>query len=354
MGSLSALSVGLAILALGILIIVHEGGHFLIARLSGMRVDRFSIGFGPKLWSFKRGDTVYQIAMIPLGGFVQIAGLNPGEENISADDPRAYPNRPVYQRLATIFAGPGTNYLFAAIVMVFVYLVFGVPVPGKSPLVGGLREGKPAAAAGLQLGDELVAIDGNKVTSIDQVAPLINGSQGRPVHIDLLRDGQPKSVDVKAEKDGNDWRIGIEIAPKEEYVKAGVGKAVVEGLRFPYDYSRFILHGFGEIFAGRQKAEFSGPIGIVKVMKRQIALGFKNTLAIIAIISVYLGLFNLLPLPALDGGRIVFLAWEAISRKRVNQKIEQSVHMVGMFVLLAFILYVTIGNDLGLAKLFHR
>src|SRR5690348_4500315 len=95
----------LAILALGILIIVHEGGHFLIARLSGMRVDRFSIGFGPTLLSFKRGETIYQIALIPLGGFVQIAGLNPGEEGIAADDPRAYPNRPVLQRLATIFAG---------------------------------------------------------------------------------------------------------------------------------------------------------------------------------------------------------------------------------------------------------
>src|SRR6478609_6327424 len=132
----------LAILALGLLIIVHEGGHFLIARLSGMRVDRFSIGFGPQLFSFKRGDTTYQIAAIPLGGFVQIAGLNPGEENIATDDPRAYPNRPAWQRFATIFAGPGTNYLFAAVLMCVIYLIFGVPQPGKTPLVGGLRDGK--------------------------------------------------------------------------------------------------------------------------------------------------------------------------------------------------------------------
>src|SRR6476469_5185352 len=112
----------LAILALGLLIIVHEGGHFAIARLSGMRVDRFSIGFGPRLFSFQRGETQFQIALIPLGGFVQIAGLNPGEEGIAADDPRAYPNRPVWQRLATIFAGPGTNYIFPALVMVCFYL----------------------------------------------------------------------------------------------------------------------------------------------------------------------------------------------------------------------------------------
>jgi regulator of sigma E protease len=355
MGLLSSpLAILLAVLALGILIIVHEGGHFLVARLSGMRVDRFSIGFGPRLISFKRGETTYQIAAIPLGGFVQIAGLNPGEEGLAVDDPRAYPNRPVWQRLLTIFAGPGTNYLFAAVLMVGVYLAYGVPVPGRAPQVAGLRDGKPAAAAGLQPGDEMVAIDGHKLTEVGQVAPLISGSQGNPVTIDILRDGQAKSITVKPEKDGNDYRIGIEIQPKEEFVKASFGKTVVEGLRFPYDYSRFILHGFGEIFAGRQKAEFSGPIGIVKVMKRQIANGMKSTLLVIAIISVYLGLFNLLPLPALDGGRIVFLALEAISRRRVNQRVEQTVHMVGMFVLLGFLVYVTIGNDLGLAKLFRH
>ena len=346
--------IALAILALGILIIVHEGGHFLVARLSGMRVDRFSIGFGPKLFSFKRGETIYQIAAIPLGGFVQIAGLNPGEEGLAADDPRSYPNRPVWQRLATIFAGPGTNYLFAALLMVLVYVAYGVPIPGKAPLVGGLVSGKPAAAAGLQPGDELVAVDGKQITDFNQVAPAINASQGREIAIDLMREGKPMTVKVTPAKDGNDYRIGIEIAPKEEYAPAPLGRCVVEGLRFPYDYSRFILHGFGEIFAGRQKAEFSGPIGIVKVMKRQIALGFKNTLAIIAIISVYLGLFNLLPLPALDGGRMVFLFWELLSRRRVNQKIEATVHMVGMFVLLGFIVWVTIGNDLGLAKLFKH
>jgi regulator of sigma E protease len=348
------LTVVIAILALGILIIVHEGGHFLIARLSGMRVDRFSIGFGPRLVAFTRGDTTYQIALIPLGGFVQIAGLNPGEENISTDDPRAYPNRPVWQRLATIFAGPGTNYLFAAILMVCVYLIFGVPVPGTAPRVDGVRDGKPAQSAGLQPGDELIAIDGKKVTAVDQVAPLISGSGGKPVAIAVLRDGQSKTLTVTPEKEGNDYRIGIEIGAKEEFAKASVGKCIVEGMRFPYDYSRFILHGFGEIFAGRQKAEFSGPIGIVGVMKRQIARGPKHTLWIIAVISVYLGLFNLLPLPALDGGRIVFLAWEAVSRRRVNQRVEQSVHMVGMFVLLAFLVYVTFLNDLGFKNLFHR
>jgi regulator of sigma E protease len=347
-------TIALAILALGVLIIVHEGGHFLIARLSGMRVDRFSIGFGPTLLSFKRGETIYQIAAIPLGGFVQIAGLNPGEEGIATDDPRAYPNRPAWQRLATIFAGPGTNYVFAALIMILSCLAWGVPVSGKAPMVGAIHEGKPAAAAGFQLGDEIVSIDGKPVTETGQVSPLINASQGRPVTVQLLRDGQPKSLVVKPAKDHDDYRIGIEVWPKEETVAASVGECVKYGLMFPINYSRFILHGFGEIFAGRQKAEFSGPIGIIKVMQRQISQGAKNALSIIAIISVYLGLFNLLPLPALDGGRLVFLGWELISRRKVNQMIEQRIHMVGMVVLLGFLVYVTIGNDLGVAKLFKH
>jgi regulator of sigma E protease len=344
----------LAIVALGVLIIVHEGGHFLIARLSGMRVDRFSIGFGPTLLSFKRGETIYQIAWIPLGGFVQIAGLNPGEEGIAADDPRAYPNRPTWQRFATIFAGPGTNYIFAAVVMVGFYMIWGVPIDGKTPLVGGITGGKPAATAGIELGDEIVAINGKKITEVQQVSPTVNASNGEPVKIEIVRGGQPKTFLVKPDKVGNDWRIGIEIWPKEEYAPAPVGQTVKEGLLFPVRYSAFILHGFREIFAGRQKAEFSGPVGIVKVMQRQIAQGWKNALQIIAIISVYLGLFNLLPLPALDGGRLAFLSWELISRRRVNQRVEQTIHMVGMVVLLGFLVWVTTIHDLHLGNIFHK
>jgi regulator of sigma E protease len=344
----------LAIVALGVLIIVHEGGHFLIARLSGMRVDRFSIGFGPTLLSFKRGETIYQIAWIPLGGFVQIAGLNPGEEGISADDPRAYPNRPTWQRFATIFAGPATNYVFAAVVMTLFYLVWGVPVEGKIPMVGSIKDGKPAATAGMEPGDEIMAINGKKITDTSQVSPAIDGSKGEAVTVDVMRAGKPKTFTVKPEKVDSKWLIGIELWPKEEYAPAPVGQTLKEGVMFPVRYSAFILHGFREIFAGRQKAEFSGPVGIVKVMKQQIAQGWKNALQIVAIISVYLGLFNLLPLPALDGGRLAFLSWELVSRRRVNQRVEQSIHMVGMVVLLGFLVWVTARHDLKIGELLHK
>lgn len=332
---------------------IHEGGHFIVARLSNMRVDRFSIGFGPAIVSFKRGETIYQISAIPLGGFVQIAGLNPEEKDLAPDDPRSYLNRPVYQRLLTIFAGPATNYLFAAFLMAFIYLVWGVAVPGNMPVVGGLAEGKPAIAAGLKMGDEIVSIGDKAVKNMNDVAPIIDASQGQPVRIVVIRETTQKTFEITPVKDGARWRIGIEIWPKLTRERQPLGASVLAGLRWPYDQTINIFYGFAEIFKGKQKAEFAGPIGIVKVMKGQIAKGADWALTIMAIISVYLGLFNLLPLPALDGGRLVFLAYEGITRHRVNQRFEQMVHLTGMILLLGFLVYVTLGNDLGLARLFR-
>ncbi|MSP60741.1 MAG: PDZ domain-containing protein [Myxococcales bacterium] len=345
--------IALAIAGLCVLIVVHEGGHFIVARLCGMRVDRFSVGFGPALIKFKRGETIYQISAIPLGGFVQIAGLNPGDDGIAADDPRAYPNRPVYQRMATIFAGPGTNYLFAAITMVIVYMVVGTEVPGKLPMVAEVMEGKPAAAAGLQIGDELVVVDGKKIANMDEVSPILNATQGRAVEIVVTRNAESKTVTVKPEKDGERWRIGIAMAPRQVYAKVPAKEAILAGLKFPYEYTTFILHGFAQIFQGKQKAEFSGPVGIVRQMKGELARGPADGFRVLAIISVYLGLFNLLPLPALDGGRLVFLGVEGLSRRRVNQRVESMVHLVGMAMLLCFMLYITVMKDFGLGKIFQ-
>ena len=347
-------SILLAILALGVLIIIHEGGHFLVARLSGMRVDRFSIGFGPKLWSFKRGETVYQIAAIPLGGFVQIAGLNPGEEGLEPNDPRAFPNRPVYQRLATIFAGPGTNYLFAAIMMIGIYLLWGVPAAGRTPVVDGVIEGKPAAAAGFQEGDELVSIGGKKVADTTEVAPLISASKGAPIDVEVLRSGKPTTLHVTAAKDGEEYRIGIQIGGREIWEDAPVGTRIKEALLYPLQYSKFVLQ---TLFVGGFKQvirEGSGPIGIVKAMRKQIVQGTRHAVMMIAAISIYLGLFNLLPLPGLDGGRLAFLGWEAISRRKVNQRMEQTVHMVGVLALLFLIVVITFKNDLHFGQWFHR
>ncbi len=343
----------LAILALGILIIVHEGGHFLMARLSGMRVDRFSIGFGPKLFSFKRGETVFQIAAIPLGGFVQIAGLNPGEEGISADDPRAYPNRPVWQRLATIFAGPATNYLFAALLLIGVFLKWGVPTPGKAPVIGEVMEGRPAAA-GFEPEDEIVSIDGKPVHDTKEVQTAVNASQGHEMAVEILRNDKPRTIKVAAQKDGNDYHIGVGLDVTTKWEQMSTGARISSALTFPFGYSRFVMETLVSGGVKQIWKQGSGPPGIIKEIKKRIEHGPKQALMIIAMISIYLGLFNLLPLPGLDGGRLVFLGWEAVSRRRVNQRVEQTVHMVGVLMLLALIIVVSLKNDFHIGSWFHK
>lgn len=329
----------LAILALGLLVIVHEGGHFLLARLSGMRVDVFSIGFGPSLWRFTRGETTYQIAAVPLGGYVQIAGMNPGED-IEPDDDRAYPNRPAWQRLLTIFAGPGINYLFAALVFVGLNLAYGVRVPGKGAVVTQVAQGKPAAAAGVQPGDELLSVDGTPVHTPRDVTEAVMRSGGKTMTLKLSRDDAEKALQVTPLREGELWRIGIGVEPMAERKHLGAWPAVKDGLLWPAGLTMATLQQLNEGIRGRTKLEFGGPVEIVDQMKSRIKKGFVAGLEMVAFISTMLGLFNLLPFPALDGGRLIFLGWEIISRRPVNQRVEQWVHTAGMVILVPLIIFL--------------
>lgn len=330
----------LAVVLLGILVIVHETGHFVVARLSKMRVDLFSIGFGPPLWRVTRGETSYQIAAVPLGGFVQIAGLNPGEE-IDPEDPRAYPNRPVWQRLLTIFAGPGINYVFAALMMIGLNLAAGVPVAGhKGAVVGELDKDRPAAQAGMQYGDEIVAINGKHVATSEHVTQMVTGSQGQPVSIEVLREGQPKTFQVKPfwDESRKTWRVGIAISPRGERKHLGAWPAIEDGLIAPLTLTWYNAQMIWAGLHGKKNLEFKGPIGIVTEIKKSINRGWVQTLELVAFLSTLLGFFNLLPFPALDGGRLVFLGWEVVTRRPVNPRVEQWVHTVGIVVLLCLML----------------
>jgi len=348
------MAIVLAVVALSALIVVHEGGHYLVARWSGMRVDRFSIGFGPPIVTFQRGETEFQVCWILFGGYVQIAGLNPHEEGLDPNDPRSYPNRPVWQRIATIFAGPGTNYVFAALLMVLVFVSFGMPLPKGLPMVLGFSEASPAKEAGIQLQDEVVSVDGKSVKNTAEISPIVNGSGGRPLEVVVMRGGDTQRLQVTPHKVGERWLIGILIEPREEWTHTSLAEEVRAGLIYPIDRTEIVFAQFAQIFKGKQEAKFSGPLGIVGELKRQILRGPAEGLSMAAFISVLLGIFNLFPLPALDGGRLVFLALEAASRRKINQRVEATVHMVGMLALLSFILYVTVANDMGVARLFKH
>lgn len=334
------LSIVIAIVGLGLLVVLHEGGHFLAARLCGMRVERFSIGFGPTLIGFKRGETTFQIAPIPLGGFVQITGLNPNEE-FDRNDPFVYPNRPHWMRLFTIVAGPLANFLTAVVVMMFVFTILGVPLPSKTERVVDVRADSAASAAGLQAGDVIAEANGEAITADHTIRDQIKKTGGGPQVLKIVRDGKPLTVTVTPrQQPTGEFLIGVQI-DHYDLTALPFGAAAKEAVLYPVDKSKIILVGLYNMITGKEKAELSGPIGITREIARAANRSVWDYFGIIAMLSVYLGLFNLLPLPALDGGRALFLGLEALLRKRINPRIEATVHTVGLVVLLGVLLLVS-------------
>jgi regulator of sigma E protease len=338
------MSILVAIIGLGLLIVLHEGGHFVVARLCGMRVERFSIGFGPTLLGFKRGGTTFQIAPIPLGGFVQITGLNPSEE-FDHSDPHVYPNRPRWMRLATILAGPAANYLTAFVLMLVVLLGFGMP--SKTQKIIEPVPGRPAATAGLAAGDVLVEANGQPVNAERPISEVIQAGHGAPVSIKVLRAGQPRTFVVTPDAKSGVYQVGIQIGAIDERTPVSIGLALKEAVIYPYYTSVGILGGLYDMVRGKVHADLSGPIGITKQIAKAADRGAVDFLGMLILLSVYLGLFNLLPLPALDGGRALFLGIESVTRKRVNPRIEAAVHTAGFVLLLGVLVIVSVTDIIG-------
>lgn len=339
----------LAILALGFLIVVHEGGHYFVARWCGMRVERFSIGFGPGIFKrqSKKTGTIFQLAPIPFGGFVEIKGMNIAEE-VDADDRFAYPNRPAWQRFITIFAGPATNYLSAIVLAFGLYTCHGME--GSTYHVE-LIQADSDAATKLQQGDHIVKVDG-----VEQYGPTTEALRqavakkaGAPVNLTIERDGKridvsitPKKV-MEKDKDGVEkpaFRMGI--VQQADLVDVGFVHAAGAALVYPIDQTKLIVGGLADIITGKEKADPGGPIRMVDEFKKAFSSGLVNGIRLLMVLSVYLGLFNLFPLPALDGGRLVFLGYEMVTRRRANPKIEATVHMGGIMVLAVIMVLVTL------------
>jgi regulator of sigma E protease len=343
----------LAILALGFLIVVHEAGHYFVARWCKMRVERFSIGFGPGILKRRaKNGTVFQLAPIPFGGFVEIRGMNIAED-VDPDDTHAYPNRPAWQRFLTILAGPATNYISAMFLVFGLYMCQGEP--GNTYYVQALSKGYDAMGK-LEPGDRIVAVDGKRMYAPDTIAlsEAVNAKAGAPVTITVLRQGvravtvtiQPK---VRKDDKGNDVKTKdgkpvymLGIAQAADVVDVGVFKAGKDALVYPVEQTKLILGGLRDIFVGKEDADPGGPIRIVGEFKAAFSRGLPYGIRLLMMLSVYLGLFNLFPLPALDGGRLVFLGYEMVTRRRANPKIETMVHMAGIMVLMIVMILVTL------------
>jgi regulator of sigma E protease len=331
----------IAILGLAVLMIVHEGGHYLAARRYGMRVVRFSIGFGPTLWRHKpkESPTIYQVALIPFLAYVQIAGMNPYEET-DPNDSGSYANASLWARAVTIAAGPLTNYFFASVLIFLGLLVGGRDVVDETSMRVMVEPG-PAMTAGVQSGDRVVAADDQPIHGWEELKKAIGSHPGEPVDLTLERHGQilHKVVTPGAKGDKDEGLIHVRAPSHHERVGVvdAARASVIEPPVFVYENLREI----GRVITGKSKLQVSGPVGIVKETARQAKMGLGVLCQGLGMLSAYLGAFNLLPFPALDGGRLLFLGAEAVSRRRPDAKIEARVHAVGLLMLLTLIACVT-------------
>ncbi|MCX5732298.1 MAG: M50 family metallopeptidase [Deltaproteobacteria bacterium] len=348
------LSIALAILAFGLLIVIHELGHYLAARWSGMRVERFSVGFGPVIWSRRRGDTEWAVSAVPLGGYVKIAGMAPGEE-IAADDRSAYSHQPAWRRFLVILAGPAMNYLLAVVLAAGLIATLGLREPDSTSTLGDIIGGGAAERAGLRPGDRIVGAAGAPVADWMALVQAVRAHPGQDLPLVVERAGSPAGsppveMTIRPDDSGGIGKAGI--APSLRAVRAGPIDAVGMAFQKTNDKAGEILGGLGQVVTRKQKAELQGPLGIAQEMTRSARAGAAPFLMMVWLISLMLAIFNFLPLPALDGGRLVFLVYEIVLRRPVNQRAEAVIHTVGFLALLGLLLGVTVFGDLP--RLFRR
>jgi regulator of sigma E protease len=335
----------IGILGLAVLMIVHESGHLLAARAFGMRVIKFSIGFGPALWRWQpRGsETVYQVALIPFLAYVQIAGMNPLEE-VDPDDKGSYANASLIGRITAIFAGPLANYLFASVFFFATFMISGQLVATTKVEV---MPNTPAKRADLRDGDKIVSIDGAAINDWEQMREVILKNPNKPLVVGVQREGREVKITItpepKAERGGG--QIGVK--PVMTKVPMATKEAATRSVIEPARVVQMLVVSLARIITGKDKPQLTGPVGIVREVGKAAERSWAEYLYLLGLLSAYLGGFNLVPFPALDGGRLMFLGYEAVTRRRPNARVEAHVHAVGLLMLLALIAVVSVFDIRG-------
>lgn len=331
---------------MSLLVFVHELGHYLAARAFGMRVTRFSIGIGPVLAKFqpKGSPTVFQISAIPIMAYVQIAGMNPAEE-IDENDPEIYPNKGVFARIVAIAGGPFANYLAASVMIFALAMTLGwreLGAPTEPMTAMSVTPGSAAATAGLKVGDVIVEAHGKSIRNVDDLIEVTKPRAGQATVYLVERDGKrlPPMTMTPRDMDGRGI-IGVTAKHEFTYREVSLAESAEMAITLPVKLTVANLSGIADLIKRRSTDGIKGPIGMGKLIAEQAEKGVFDFVWILIAISVALGLFNTLPFPALDGGRLLFLAYEVITRKRVNERMEAVVHTVGILFLFGVIILVT-------------
>lgn len=341
----NTLYVLLAILMLGIIVTVHEFGHYVVGRACGIGIKEFSVGFGPRIFGWERKGIKYSLRCIPLGGYCAFVG-----EDERNDDPRAMSNQPVWKRFLTVLAGPFMNFVLAFIVCVSMLAGYYQTTDEILPVVGQLIEGMPAQEAGLQPGDRILAVNGSEIpdgtAGAEHASALIqSGEDSAPVSLRVQRGEETLDFDIAPRvvddgRGGSVRQIGIYYSYRER--RLTFSEALREAPGYTAEVMGMMLDSLRRlIFKGEGLEDTAGTVGIIAVVSQQARQGFQNVLWLMFIISLNLGIMNLLPLPALDGGRLLFLIIETIRRKPIPPEKEGLVHGIGMVLLLGLFVVLT-------------
>jgi membrane-associated protease RseP (regulator of RpoE activity) len=384
-----SLGVFLFIVALIVVIMIHEAGHLTVAKLFNFKATQYFLGFGPTLWSFRKGETEYGVKAIPAGGFVKIVGMNPYEEIPPEDLPRSYPNRPKYQRALLLVAGSATHWIVAYVLLVFAAMAIGYPTGQATTEVAAISQDTPAAESGIEPGDKIVAAGGNEVSTWEEVRAYIRSHGGEAATFTVERDGVTEDVTVRLgtaliTESGRPVEIAqpgeelpppepgqtetgfLGVSPKPEYQTEGLIGSLGKAGEQTWDATTLSFRGIGEVFTtvfngelwaaltgDGERAPTEGPVGLVgagRVASDIVSEGaYLDFIHMIVIFTIFIGMMNLLPLPPLDGGHLAVVGYEAITGRQVDIRklIPVAAAVISFFVLLFLaVLYLDLARPI--------
>lgn len=333
----------LAVVLFLLLIVFHEFGHFIVAKKSGIKVNEFAVGMGPLIYSKEKGETKYSFRLVPIGGYCAMEG-----EEDESNDPRSFDNAPAFKRFLTILAGPVANLIIAVLVFTIVGGISGVVTTEVSDFI----EDSPAKIAGIEKGDEISKLNGKEISDFTEISKVVNDFYKdkdfeKEINVEVKRDGKDLDFNFKPKVEAENVYIGIIPARRTP----GFFEAIALGFKETGRNIKMIFTILGRLFTGKLAlGALSGPVGVLKELGNQAQSGLANLLYFLAYISVNLAVFNLLPIPALDGSKLLTSAIEMIIGKKINKKLEEKITMIGFFILLGLILVVSIKDIINLFR----
>ena len=321
-----------AIIMFCVLIFIHELGHFIAAKACGVKVNEFALGMGPALFKKRKGETLYALRAIPIGGYCAMEG-----EDEESQDERAFNNKPAWKKAIIVVAGAAMNLILCVVLMIAISMYTGT----MTTTIDQVNPGSPAAEAGIETGDKILAIDGTKIESWTDIIQGITAAKDKTL-ISIERSGETLTLTSELTK-GEDGRQIIGIVPEREH---NLLTAVKGGTTGTWNMTKLMGKTISQLFTGDASTkELTGPVGIVYTVNDTAKYGFSYLLYLTALISLNLAIVNMLPFPALDGGRLLFILVRKVTGRAITDEIEGKIHLVGIMLLFALMIYVT-WNDI--------